>query len=72
MASHVRKENGETLQPLLLNMVQASKVLCLGKSKIYELMETEGLPHTKIGKSLRFPYIALQQWVEQRLQRGVA
>ncbi len=59
-------------QPLLLNMAQASQVLCLGKSKIYELMETEGLPHTKFGKSLRFPYAALQQWVEQRLQQGAA
>lgn len=62
----------ETPQPLLLNMAQASKVLCLGKSKIYELMQTEGLPHTKIGKSLRFSYVALQQWVEQRLRQGVA
>jgi len=62
----------ETLQPLLLNMAQASKVLCLGKSKIYELMQNEGLPHTKIGKSLRFPYTALQKWIEQRLQQSAA
>jgi excisionase family DNA binding protein len=59
-------------QPLLLNMAQASQVLCLGKSKIYELMEAEGLPYTKLGKSLRFPYDALQRWVEQRLRQGAA
>jgi hypothetical protein len=35
-------------------------------------METEGLPHTKLGKSLRFPYMALQKWVEQRLQQSIA
>lgn len=59
-------------QPLLLNMAQASLVLCLGKSKIYELMESEGLPYTKIGKSLRFSYHALQQWVERRIQGDAA
>lgn len=59
-------------QPLLLNMAQVSQVLHLGKSKIYELMATEGLPYIKFGKSRRFPYIALQQWIEQRLRRDVA
>jgi len=59
-------------QPLLLNMAQAMQVLCLGRSKIYELMETGGLPYTKIGKSLRFSYVALQHWVEQRLQQSAA
>ena len=62
----------DTPQPLLLNMRQTSLVLNLGKSKIYELMENEGLPHTKLGKSLRFPYHALQQWIEQRMQNDVA
>jgi excisionase family DNA binding protein len=68
----MQKQNEVNPEPLLLNIAQASQVLCLGKSKIYELMETEGLPYTKIGKSLRFPYVRLQQWVEQRLQGDVA
>ena len=59
-------------QQLLLNIDQACQVLSLGKSKIYELMETEGLPFIKIGKSLRFPYFALQQWIQQRFLQPVA
>ena len=59
-------------QPLLLNMVQASQVLCLGKTKIYELIATEGLPVVHIGKAVRFSYVALQQWVDRRGQQDVA
>ena len=60
------------LPPLLIDMVQASRVLSLGKSKIYELMACEGLPYAKLGKSLRFPYRALQQWVENRTESVTA
>jgi len=56
------------LQPLLLDMEQAMEVLSLGKSKIYELVETGGLPILRLGKSIRFPYKALEQWIEQRMQ----
>jgi len=62
----------ETPQPLLLNMAQACKVLCLGRSKIYGLIATEGLPVVHIGKAVRFPYKALQQWIDQRMQQNVA
>lgn len=57
-----------TLLPLLLDMEQAMEVLALGRSKIYELVETEGLPIIRLGKSIRFPYKALEQWIEQRMQ----
>ncbi len=58
--------------PLLLNMRQTSLVLNFGKSKIYELMENEGLSYTKLGKSLRFPYRSLQEWIEKRMQGDAA
>ena len=59
-------------QSLLLNITQASQVLCLGRSKIYELIATEGLPVIHIGKAVRFSYTALQQWVDRRTQQDVA
>lgn len=61
-----------TLLPLLLDMEQAMVVLALGKSKIYELVETEGLPMLRLGKSIRFPYKALEQWIDERMQQDVA
>ncbi len=63
-------KEAEIPQPLLLNIVQASQVLCLGKTKIYELIATEELPVMHIGKAVRFPYTALQQWVDRRMQKA--
>ncbi len=57
-----------TLLPLLLDIEQAMEVLSLGKTKIYELIETDGLPVLHIGKAVRFSYKALEQWIEQRMQ----
>lgn len=56
----------DTPPPLLLNIEQAMQVLCLGRTKIYDLMNNEGLPFLKMGKALRFPYKALQEWIDQQ------
>jgi len=56
------------MRPLLLTITQAMEVLSLGKTKIYDLIEHEGLPVMHIGKAVRFPYKALEQWIEQRMQ----
>jgi excisionase family DNA binding protein len=56
----------DTPQPLLLNIEQAMQVLCLGRTKIYDLMENKNLPFLKIGKALRFSYKALQEWIDQQ------
>ena len=66
MASHLSKENGETLQPLLLNIPQVAKMLSLSRTKVYELIETEGLPVMRFGRAVRVSLTALQQWLDQR------
>ena len=66
MASHVSKENGETLQPLLLNVPQVAQLLGLSRTKVYELIATEGLPVLKFGRAVRVSLTALQQWLDQR------
>ena len=55
-----------TPQPLLLTLAQAQKVLSLGRTKIYELIEKEGLPVMHIGRAVRIPYEPLQQWLIER------
>ena len=70
MASHVSKENGETLQPLLLNVPQVATLLGLSRTKVYELIATEGLPVLKFGRAVRVSIKSLQQWVDQR-ERGL-
>ena len=70
MASHVSKENGETLQPLLLNVPQVAQLLGLSRTKVYELIATEGLPVLKFGRAVRVSFKSLQQWLDQR-ERGL-
>jgi len=70
----MQRTHEETPQPLLLNIDQACKVLCLGKTKIYELIADKDLPLPVlyIGRAPRFPYRALQQWIEERLRLDAA
>jgi len=70
MASHVRKETGEILQPLLLNVPQVATLLGLSRTKVYELIATEGLPVLKFGRAVRVSFKSLQQWLDQR-ERGL-
>ena len=70
MASHISKENGETLQPLLLNVPQVAQLLGLSRTKVYELIATEGLPVLKFGRAVRVSFKSLQQWLDQR-ERGL-
>ena len=70
MASHMSKENGEALQPLLLNVPQVAKLLGLSRTKVYELIATEGLPVLKFGRAVRVSFKSLQQWLDQR-ERGL-
>ena len=70
MASYVSKENGEALQPLLLNVPQVATLLGLSRTKVYELIATEGLPVLKFGRAVRVSFKSLQQWLDQR-ERGL-
>jgi excisionase family DNA binding protein len=53
-------------QPLLLTIPEVAVMLRLGRTKVYELMATEGLPFVKLGAAKRVPVASLQRWVEQR------
>ncbi len=60
------KQPEETrVQPLLLTIPQVMECLALGRSKVYELIQKEGLPVKRFGRAVRIPYAALEQWLEQ-------
>ena len=59
------KEN-EITQPLLLNIPQVAKSLGLCRTKVHELIATEGLPVVRFGKAVRVSPTSLQRWLERR------
>jgi excisionase family DNA binding protein len=61
----MKQQNTET-QLLLLNIPQVAARLGLGRTKVYELIATEGLPVVRFGRAVRVSAISLQRWVEQR------
>jgi len=44
----------------LVDCGEACAFLGIGKSKLYELAAAHEIPHVRIGKSLRFPKVALK------------
>ena len=63
----MRKRKQEAVvQPLLLSIPQVCKSLSLGRTKVYELIDFEGLPVVRFGRAVRVSVIALQQWLDKR------
>ncbi len=58
--------SNETFQPLLLKVPQVAKILGLSRTKVYELIATEGLPVVRFGRAVRVSLKSLQQWLDQR------
>ena len=52
-------ESGKTgdASPLLLSVPEVAKTLQLGRTKIYELIATEGLPVVRFGRAVRAPSV---------------
>jgi excisionase family DNA binding protein len=63
-----RQKKEGVLQPLLLSIPEAAAVLRLSRTKVYQLIDVEGLPIVRFGRAVRVPCASLQQWIEQRMK----
>ena len=69
---HKRKRTMPQVEPLLVTIPQVAMMLGLGRTKVYDLIEREGLPSIKLGTARRVPVKALQAWLDQREGRSIA
>ena len=60
------------IQPWFLTVPEAAIVLGIGKTKVYELIASEGLPKVKFGTAVRIPVKALEEWLSQREGKSIA
>ena len=61
----------QTVAPLaqLLTITQVAALLCVHRTKVYDLINHDGLPVMKLGRrSTRINAVKLQQWIERREQ----
>ncbi len=64
--TRVKGAGDVSVQPLLLTIPQVMRCLGLGKNKVYELIQREGLPVKRFGRAVRVSYVDLQNWLAQR------
>ncbi len=55
-----------------LTMDETAEFFGVTRRTIQTWTKTENLPHFRIGKRVRYPLAALQQWIADRLQGGHA
>ena len=64
------QQTNTIVQPLLLRIPEAARLLSLGRSTVYELIASGELPSVTIGAARRIPLAALEQWIAQRIEAG--
>ena len=55
------------MQRLLLKPTEAAEVLGIGRTKIYSLLSSGELPAVRVGRSIRVPAAALQEWLDRQM-----
>lgn len=58
-----------THQPLLITVEEAAKLLSIGRTKMYELINNEGLPVHRFGTMVRISVTELQEWLDARKEQ---
>ena len=68
---HKRKQSlPTTIQTWLVTVPEAAGMLRVGRTKVYELIATEGLPKVKFGTAVRIPVKELEDWLAEWRKRN--
>lgn len=65
-----KRQTQAALRPVvplqLLTIPEVARVLNIGRTKVYGLIKTDGLPVVRVGEATRVSVTSLQRWIEQR------
>lgn len=53
-----------------LTVAQVAAALHIGKNTAYDLIRTGQIPSLRIGRAIRVPEPALQEWITSNTQKG--
>jgi excisionase family DNA binding protein len=56
------------IEPLLVRVEEAARLLSLSRSTIYEMLDRGELPSVRCGTARRIPLAALRAWVEHQTE----
>lgn len=57
----------QVVEPLLVRVEEAARMLSLSRSTIYEMLDAGELPSVRRGTARRIPIAALRAWVDRQL-----
>jgi excisionase family DNA binding protein len=63
-----RDHERTTIEPLLVRVEEAARILSLSRSTIYEMMDSGELPSVRHGAARRIPVAALRAWVTRQVE----
>jgi len=67
-----KRQTQAAVQPVvpnqLLSIPEVAKVLNIGRTKVYDLIKTDGLPVVRLGNATRVSVTSLHRWIEQHEQ----
>ena len=55
----------QTIEPLLLTVRQAAKVLSISERTLWSLTASGEIPAVRFGRSVRYDRIDLRRWIER-------
>ena len=55
------------MEKALLKPAEVTQILSIGRSKVYELINTGELPSVRIGRCIRVPKSSLENWIKARI-----
>ncbi len=58
------------MEPLLLKAGDVAKLLGLGRSKVFAMLAAGELPVIRIGRSVRVPRAALEDWIAEHTRHA--
>jgi excisionase family DNA binding protein len=61
-----QSRRGAAVEPLLVRVEEAARILSLSRSTIYEMMDAGELPSVRRGAARRIPVASLREWVAQQ------
>lgn len=58
------------MNKLLLRVEEAAEAIACSRSKTYQLLANRSLPSVRVGRSIRVPVAALENWINERAAAG--
>jgi excisionase family DNA binding protein len=65
-----QKQPKGQIDPLLVRVEEAARLLSLSRSMIYEMMNSGELPYVRCGTARRIPVAEIHAWISSQLRQS--